>query len=75
MIAAVVLLRVGMFFLRRIAQGVPEPPPAGELRRMDRRYRCSICGAELRLVIAPDQDPVPPRHCMEEMDLIADRDE
>jgi hypothetical protein len=24
----------------------------------------------MRVVLAPDQDPAPPRHCMEEMDLI-----
>jgi hypothetical protein len=26
---------------------------------------------ELRMVMAPDQDPPPPRHCLEDMDLVA----
>ena len=34
-------------------------------------YRCAICGAEVRMTIAPDEDPEPPRHCLEDMDLVA----
>jgi hypothetical protein len=26
---------------------------------------------ELRMVMAPDEDPPPPRHCLEDMDLVA----
>jgi hypothetical protein len=26
---------------------------------------------ELRMVMAPDQDPPPPRHCLEDMDFVA----
>lgn len=71
----VVLLRVGIFFLKRLAQGVPEPPPPGEMRRVNLRYRCSVCGAEMRMMRASEQDPVAPRHCMEEMDLTASDDD
>src|SRR4029077_6313360 len=49
----------------------PEPPPTGELRKVNRRYRCDICGVEVRLTMAPDQDPPPPRHCLEDMTEIA----
>jgi hypothetical protein len=34
-------------------------------------YRCSICGTEVRMTVAPDEDPPPPRHCLEDMDLVA----
>ena len=37
----------------------------------NRRYRCDICGVEVRLTMAPDQDPPPPRHCLEDMTEIA----
>ena len=39
-----------------------------------RPYRCDICGAELRMTLANDEQPEPPRHCMEEMVLLARHD-
>ncbi len=63
--------RIGLGMLRSMTSPLPEPPPAGEMRRLNVRYRCSMCGVELRVVMAPDQDPPPPRHCLEEMDLVA----
>lgn len=70
-IAGFVIIRLGLAMLRGLAQPVPEPPPAGELRKVKIAYRCSLCGAEVRMTVAPDQDPEPPRHCMEDMDLVA----
>jgi DNA-directed RNA polymerase subunit RPC12/RpoP len=34
-------------------------------------YRCSICGTEVRMTAANDEDPEPPRHCMDDMELVA----
>lgn len=65
------ILRIGLAMLRGLAQPIPEPPPAGELRKVKIAYRCSICGAEVRMTIAPDEDPQAPRHCLEDMDLVA----
>ena len=62
---------LGIGMLRSMTSPLPEPPPTGEMRRINVRYRCSMCGVELRVVMAPDQDPPPPRHCLEDMDLIA----
>ena len=70
LVVAVVLLRLGMFMLRAIAHP-PAPPGEGELRRVNLRYRCSICGAEVKMVQASEELPAPPRHCMEDMDLVA----
>jgi len=67
----VVVWRTGIGMLRSMTSSLPPPPPTGEMRRINVRYRCSICGVELRMVMAPDQDPPPPRHCLEEMELIA----
>ncbi|MBV9040653.1 MAG: hypothetical protein JOZ68_06595 [Acidimicrobiia bacterium] len=69
-VAAFVLWRLGIFVLRSIAHP-PEPPEEGELRRVNLRYRCSICGAEVKMVQASEELPEPPRHCMEDMDLVA----
>jgi len=67
----VLIMRVGIAILRGLAQPVPEPPPPGELRKVKIGYRCTICGAEVKMTIAPDEDPQPPRHCQEAMDLMA----
>ena len=69
--AAVIIVRVGLVFLRAFAQPVPGPPPAGELRKVKIMYRCSICGTEVRMTIANDEVPNAPRHCQEDMDLVA----
>jgi DNA-directed RNA polymerase subunit RPC12/RpoP len=34
-------------------------------------YRCSICGTEVRMTVANDEVPNAPRHCQEDMDLVA----
>ena len=64
-----VILRVGFAVLGAFARPVPEPPPPGELRRVKLTYRCSTCGAELRMTLANEQLPQAPRHCADEMEL------
>ena len=71
---AYALLRLGFWFLRGLANPLPPPPPAGEMRRINLRYRCSICGVEVRMTAAPHEEPEPPRHCQEDMDLVAPLD-
>ncbi len=75
LVLALVIMRIGIGVLRGMAQPVPEPPPAGELRKVKLRYRCSLCGTEVRMTTAVDSDPEPPRHCMEDMDLLGAADE
>ena len=62
---------IGLGMLKSMTSTLPAPPPAGEMRRINVRYRCGVCGVELRVVMAPDQDPPPPRHCLEDMDFVA----
>ena len=64
------LWRVGMGLLRSMTTPLPPPPPEGELRRVNVRYRCSLCGVEIKMTMAPEEEPDPPRHCMEDMDLV-----
>ena len=68
---AALVIKIGLAMLRGLAQPIPEPPPAGELRKVKIAYRCSICGAEVRMTISPNEDPQPPRHCLDDMDLVA----
>ena len=69
--AVYVIFRIGLAVLKSFAQPVPEPPPPGEMRRVKLRYRCALCGMEIRVDRALSEEPDPPRHCMEEMDLVA----
>jgi hypothetical protein len=70
-VVAYFIIKVGFTLLRGLAAPRPEPLPAGELRKVKIAYRCSICGTEVRMTVAPDEDPPPPRHCLEDMDLVA----
>ena len=64
---AVVLWKAGIGMLRSVTRPLPPPPPAGEMRKINVRYRCDVCGVELKMTMAPDDDPPPPKHCLEDM--------
>lgn len=70
-VAAYLIFRMGLAMLRALATPLPEPPPAGELRKVKIGYRCPVCGTEVRMTVATHEEPDPPRHCQAEMDLIA----
>ncbi len=61
----------GLIILRTMARPVPPPLPPGEMRKVNLRYRCDICGAEVKMVQASEEVPDPPRHCQEDMVLVA----
>ena len=71
LLLAYVLWKTGIGMLRSMTTPLPPPAPSGELRRINVKYRCSMCGLELKMTLAPDEDPPPPRHCLEDMDLVA----
>ena len=56
--------------LRALATPVPEPPPPGDLRKVKLQYRCSPCGTEVRMTVATEEPPDPPRHCIDEMEIV-----
>ena len=72
---AYLLLRVGSRVLGSFARPVPEPPDPGELRRVRLTYQCSICSTTVRMTMANDEVPDPPRHCQEDMDLMTPVDD
>jgi hypothetical protein len=69
-LAGALIFKVGLAILGGMAQPLPEPPPPGELRKVKIEYRCTICGTEMRMTVANDEMPEPPRHCLEDMDLV-----
>ncbi len=73
-LAAYIIFRLGFSIFRLLAAPLPEPPPPGELRKVKLNFRCPVCGSEVRMTAATDEDPDPPRHCMTEMDLLVEDD-
>jgi chromate transport protein ChrA len=65
------ILKLGVAVMSGLATPLPPPPPPGELRKVRLTFRCSICGTEVRMTSANDEVPEPPRHCQEDMDLVA----
>jgi hypothetical protein len=71
LLIAAVLIKVGVGLLRGLGTPLPPPPPDGEMRKVNLKYRCSVCGAQIKMTLATEEVPEPPRHCMEDMDLVA----
>jgi hypothetical protein len=69
-LAGYVILRLGVAMLASLARPIPEPPPAGELRKVKIAYRCDVCGTEVRMTVSPTEEPEAPRHCLEDMRLV-----
>ena len=66
-----VVMTVGIAILRLFARPVPAPLPPGEMRKVNLRFRCSVCGTEVRMTAAAEEEPEAPRHCLEDMELVA----
>lgn len=71
LLMTVVVWKAGTGMLRALSRPPVDPPEPGELRKVNVRYRCEICGVELKLTMAPDDDPPPPKHCLEDMTVVA----
>ncbi len=69
------LVYIGLRVLRFVGQKPPDPPPPGSLRKVKLKYLCTICSTELEVKMAPVEDPDPPKHCGEEMNLQAPIDD
>ncbi|MDP8987580.1 MAG: hypothetical protein M3N11_04445 [Actinomycetota bacterium] len=69
-VAGYLIFKAGFAVLGSFARPAPEPPPPGQMRRVKLTYRCAICGMELRVREAISEHPEPPRHCMDEMELV-----
>jgi hypothetical protein len=56
--------------LRALGEPIAPPPEPGELRKVNIKFRCDVCGTELKMTLTNDDMPDPPRHCLEDMILI-----
>lgn len=74
-VAFLAIWRGGRAMLGSLVRPMPEPPPPGELRKVKIVFRCATCGTEVRMTMANDEVPEPPRHCMDEMELVTPVDE
>ena len=46
----------------------PDEPDVSQLKPVDYRYRCMVCGTEVTMTASPEADaPDAPRHCREDM--------
>lgn len=56
--------------LRKFWMGPPSEPDPESLEKVNLAYRCSVCGAEVTMTVAPQGDVLDaPRHCKEDMYL------
>ncbi len=69
-VAFMVIMRIGIFFVRALGTDV-KVPVEGELRQVNLRYQCTICGTEVKMTKAGEELPEAPRHCMEDMQLMS----
>lgn len=67
---AVVVYVIGASMLRKFHLAPPAEPDPEEIQPVDLHFRCVVCGAEVTMTAAQDEDPEPPRHCREDMDLV-----
>ena len=61
------ILAVGIGYFRSAGLSAPEAP-AEEVGESDRRYVCSVCGLELKVIVATNNRA--PTHCREYMELV-----
>ena len=61
------ILALGIGYFRSAGNSPPEPK-AEEVSASDMRYVCSVCGLELKVLVATNDRA--PTHCREHMELI-----
>jgi hypothetical protein len=68
---AIVVYVIGASMLRKFQVAPPAEPDPADIKPVDLHFRCIVCGAEVTMTAAQD-DPDPPRHCREDMVLVAE---
>jgi hypothetical protein len=67
---AVTLYVIGASMLRKFQVPPPPEPDPEDIKPVNLRFRCVVCGAEVTMTAAQGDDPEPPRHCREDMVLL-----
>lgn len=56
--------------LRKFWISPPAEPDPANIKPVDFKYRCGVCGAEVTMTMAPTEEELSaPRHCREDMIL------
>ena len=58
---------IGASMLRKFTVAPPPEPDPDDIKAVNLRFRCTVCGAEVTMTAAQGEDPEPPRHCREDM--------
>lgn len=66
-LVAAPILAVGIGYFRSAGASMPEVEPE-VVEELDQRYVCSVCGLELKIVVATNDKA--PTHCREKMELV-----
>jgi hypothetical protein len=61
---------IGATLLRKFHVAPPAEPDPDDIKPVNLRFRCVVCGAEVTMTAAQDDEPEPPRHCREDMVLV-----
>jgi hypothetical protein len=60
--------------LRKFHVAPPAEPDPEDIKPVDLRFRCIVCGAEVTMTAAQDgEEIVAPRHCREDMARLGPR--
>jgi hypothetical protein len=69
-VVALTVYVIGASMLRKFHVAPPSEPDPEDIKPVDLHFRCIVCGAEVTMTAAQDEDPEPPRHCREDMVLV-----
>jgi hypothetical protein len=74
--AGLTIYLIGAGIVRSFTRMPPPKPEEFVLRKVNYRYRCTVCGTEVTMTSTPEGEvPDSPRHCREDMSLVVERGE
>jgi|SRR5215211_2691127 len=74
-VAVVLIYVVGAAVLSKFKIAPPAEPDPESIVPVELRFRCVVCGTEVTMTAAnAEADIEPPRHCREDMVLVAEAD-
>ena len=65
-----VIYLIGASMLRKFWVAPPAEPDPDDVKPVNLKFRCTICGAEVTMTAAQGDEPEAPRHCREDMVLV-----
>jgi hypothetical protein len=69
-IVALTIYVIGASMLRKFKVAPPPEPDPDDIKPVNLRFRCIVCGAQVTMTAAQGDDPEAPRHCREDMVLM-----